>query len=233
MMGRSRRSLLLAAAGSACLSIPGTVRAQNPAILFDVFRGGDLIGMHRLDFRREGETLSVDIAIELVVEIAWVPVFRYVHRNREVWNGAQLISLDSRTHDDGTDHAVSARRAGETLVVEGDAGTRRLEGDLLPTSYWHPLTTKQHRLLDTQTGRVVEVSHTHHGREQVIVAGRPMEADRYVSDGDIDLTVLYNLDRAWCGLSFDARGEQVEYRVADHMDGEIWLSLVNLTQGGA
>ncbi len=223
-----RRSVLGGAA--AMLAMPAMPRAQawRKELVFDVVRGGKSIGSHALTFRRRGDDLVVNVTIDLVVEIAWIPVFRYEHRNREVWRSGRLLALESRTSDDGGKHRVHARNDGERLVVEGDDGVIDARADLLTTSYWHPGTPQSSQLLDTQKGRIVDVEHRSAGIGDLEVAGRTLEARRYDASGDLEFSIWYSLDRVWCGLEFDARGKRVRYRAVAWPDGESWLPVAEL-----
>jgi hypothetical protein len=221
----SRRSMMAATVGAATIfAAPGAFAARH-SMLFEVMRGGTLIGTHRLDFSRIGEDLVVDVAIDLAVEIAWIPVFRYEHANREVWRSGRLMTLESRTHDDGNEHFVRGFNDGERLIVESDQGQLQVEADMLTTSYWHPLTPGRDRLLDTQKGRIADVRHVSSGLERMVVAGQSVQARRYEASGDLELTIWYSLQHAWCGLAFEARGEQVEYQAVVYPDQESWMAL--------
>lgn len=197
-------------------------------MLFEVVRGDTLIGTHRLDFTHRDNELVVHVEIALAVEVAWIPVFRYEHTNHEVWRDGRLVHLESRTHDDGTDHVVRAHHDGQALVVEGDDGFVTVESDMLTTSYWHPETPTRNRLLDTQKGRIKEVFHVPAGIDRMNVASEYLEARRYEASGDLDLTIWYSLQGAWCGLRFDARGEQVNYHAVNVPDQETWKQITSL-----
>ena len=94
-----------------------------------------------------------------------MPVYRYVHRNTEVWQGDRLVSLDTRTDDNGDSFTVSARRTAEGIEVEGAEGRVLAPADILPTSYWRGDTINQTRLLDTQRGVIRQVAFSRAGRE--------------------------------------------------------------------
>jgi hypothetical protein len=217
---------MMAATASMAAMLPAPVAiAGRQSMLFNVVRGGTLIGTHQLDFSRIGEDLVVEVAISLSVEVAWIPVFRYEHNNREVWRSGHLVDLESHTHDDGDDHFVKAFSDGDRLIVESDQGRRQAEANMLTTSYWHPLTPSRDRLLDTQKGRIVEVRHISFGFEHMVVAGQSVQAQRYEASGDLELTIWYSMQDAWCGLAFDARGEQVEYQAVVYPDQESLMAL--------
>lgn len=199
--------------------------AASDAIVFDVHRGGEHIGSHRVTFSHEGDELVVDVAIELEVVFAWVPVFRYSHRNREVWRDGRLQRLESRTNDDGARFLVTAVARSEGLVVDGAEGRLTLPPETLTTSYWHPGTVLQTALLDTQHGRLAEVVHRPAGQETAAVAGVDRPVQRYAVEGDLEMTLWYARDRQWCGLAFDARGQEVRYHSVAAMAQARWAAI--------
>src|SRR4051794_39379278 len=116
-----RRSLLAGALALPSVGVAAGPGAQAFGQEFVVARNGSDIGRHRLRFTPDGDRLTVDIDIELVVKLAFVTVYRYRHANRELWEGDRLLSFTSRTDDNGTPHQASARRSsGSSILVEGD-----------------------------------------------------------------------------------------------------------------
>lgn len=214
-----RRFLAGAAALSALPLLPTPARAlavpPSGVMAFDVFRSGDAIGEHILEFRTDGDRLAVDIAIDLRVTLAFIPVYRYRHRNREIWENGRLVSLTTETDDDGTAFAVRAEASADGLEVDGSEGRFLAPADTLSTSYWRADTVRQNQLLDTQHGRMVEIASQPVG-EQVIAAGdRPVVAERFRTEGDLELDVWYSDVGQWVKLAFTTRGATIDYALRD------------------
>jgi len=211
----SRRNVLGGFLGAGAALAAGPVRAawsqsgpDQGAIAFDIRREGDSIGRHEVSFRRRSGMLEVDIAIDISVSFAFIPVFSYRHRNHEVWLDGRLLSLDSVTEDDGRRYSVSARSVGGGLHVVGEEGELRAPADILTTSYWDVRTVSQSRLLDTQHGRLLEVSPRFLG-EEVLEDGST--ARRHHLAGDLDLDLWYGPSSEWLKIAFEARGAQISY----------------------
>lgn len=174
---------------------------------FTVLRDGSPFGTHEIAFRQEGEDLHVEIAIDLEVSLAFITLFRYQHRNHEIWRDGRLVSIETRTDDNGTAYSVSGRATEEGFVVDGSDGRIVAPTDVLPTSYWHPETIDQGKLLDTQRGRLIDVQVTSLGQEPV----GGVETARYRVSGDLALDLWYDAEGEWRKLAFTARGSEVTY----------------------
>jgi len=207
-----RRALL--AAAPAALAFPRSARAlpTDTPILFTVLRGGAPIGRHRVAFAQSGATLAVEIEIDLEVRFATIPVYRYVHRSREEWDGRRFIGLDARTDDNGTRTEVRVRPAAGGLAVSGSGGDFLAPPETKPTSYWHEDMTRRTRLLDTQAGTLIDVRARQSGTERASIAGREVEMRVYEVTGDLTSRLGYTQAGEWVDLEFKARGSTIRYR---------------------
>lgn len=192
---------------------PALATAIPPSgtLVFDVSRGGDPMGEHVLEFRQHGDRIEVTVTIEFAVSIAFITVFRYTHRNREIWENGRLISLDSSTDDDGDAFFVRAERSDAGLEVDGSSGRFTAPAETLSATYWRAETIDQQRLLDTQYGRLADVRSRRLTEQVIEAAQRQVVADRYRTEGDLDLDVWYSPAGQWVKLAFEARGATVDY----------------------
>lgn len=206
-----RRHTLLLLGGLALL--PRAARAAVPdagRIDFEVLRNGDPIGHHRLAFDEEDGRLHVDIEIQLDVTFTVITLYRYRHRNHEVWDGERLVSLETRTDDNGEEYRVSAQAKGERLIVDGSAGRLELPGDTLPTSYWHEGMVQHSEWLDTQRGALLRSDVEPGGVETIRARGEQIEATRYSLRGDLACDLWYR-DGHWEKLRFQISGSTIDY----------------------
>jgi hypothetical protein len=210
----SRRQFALtgtAAAGTLVMARPGLAQGVDGRLVFDVYREGDRIGTHELRLRQDGDRIEADIHIDLAVKFAFLTAYRYEHRNREVYEGDRLVSMRSRTNNNGEKLKVDVTREGDALVVDGKAGTQRVAGDLIPTTYWQPRSVRRTSWIDSQNGRVVESDVTNLGSERIRYEGREVPADRFRLSGDLDLDLWYGPE-GWAKLAFEVQGSRISYR---------------------
>lgn len=181
------------------------------SLSFKVLRDGSQIGHHRIAFEQIGDELHVDVAVDLEVSLAFITLFRYEHRTKEVWRDGRLISLESQTNDDGEEYRVSARSTAEGLMVEGADGRFLAPAGILPTTYWHPDTVEQDTLLDTQHGRLLSVSSTPKGTDVIEAASAQLPAERFALEGDLEADLWYDPSGDWMKIAFSVRGSDIDY----------------------
>jgi hypothetical protein len=187
---------------------------RTGTLRFQVKRAGSEIGTHQVTFRRAGERLTVKVDIDLSVGIGPIKFFKYTHDNTTTWVDGQVVRMTTRTDDDGTAYRVDARRtATGALEVATQDGTRTVEGDILPSTYWIADTINADKLLNTQKGTVEEITVDADGTDRVRTADGELEAQRYVIHGALDTHIWYQEQGRWVGLAFDARGERITYHL--------------------
>lgn len=216
----TRRDLLGGMAGfaavgafapSVSLAAPDLAASYPTMIKFRVEREGSDIGTVVQRYREEGDTLLVDVDIAFQVKLAFVTLFRYEHRAREVWQAGRLTRLDSVTNDNGTAQQVEARATGGLVSGTGPFGAFEAPMDVLPSSYWHPRFPEQSLMLDSQKGRVLRFDISEVGAERILAGGEEIDATRYAMRGDVDLDFWYDADRVWQKMSFTIKGGFMEY----------------------
>lgn len=186
---------------------------QGGVLAFAMDMDGTEIGRHVVRFKEHANRIEVDIDISFTVKFLDIPVYRYNHVNRELWdaNGA-LIALDSRTDDDGKTAKARLRREGDSLSIEGTANRLCVPGGWLPSSYWNAALIHQTRLIDSRNGGIFAISVTPGPEEQVPVGDKLVMARRYDLSGDLTLSVWYDRRGEWVKLAFDYEGRHFDYR---------------------
>jgi Family of unknown function (DUF6134) len=236
MSGRAevidRRALLVGTLACGAGGVCGVVGARNAAamatppsglsslpipasrnVAFRLIRQGSALGTHTLDFSVEGDTLTVQIAVNVVYMFGPIPLVRYTHRNTEVWRGGILASLDGHTNKNGNLLHMSAHRTPAGLQVEGtNAAPYIAPEDALPTTYWNARML-QAPMIGTQDGMLVHPRVTEKPVEPVrLASGVQAEARCYSLTGDLDLDLWYAPDRTWMSMRFGiADGSVITY----------------------
>lgn len=166
--------------------------ASAAQLEFDMLRKGKDIGDHSITYSLTDEHLIVDVSIKIKVKFAFITAFKYVHHNREIWtrDGAELLSIDTKTNDNGRKFEVTGRRVDDGFEITIDGAVYMTGPDITPTSYWHPRTPQMGTLLNTQKGELAQVE---------LSGGN----GRYAIGGDIrDVNLTYDASGCLVGLDF-------------------------------
>jgi hypothetical protein len=209
-----RRAML--AAGTALVArraIAGLPVPQDDSLAFRMVRHGSQIGTHALTFQRDGDLLTVQIAVDALVTLLSIPIARYSHRCTETWHGTTLVGLSGETNKNGAHGWVKAQRTDEGLVVLGSQTRRYVAPDsAIPTSYWNK------RMLDgpmisLEDGVLLSPKVTDLQSEGVrLASGSMIAATHYNLSGSFHVDVWYDETRTWASMAMTvADGSEVRY----------------------
>lgn len=186
-----------------------TARAPLPVppgnwLAFNIIRKGSVIGQHVLTFTPSSDNLTVDIAVDIRVGVGPIALFRYTHRATERWETGRIVSIESRTDDDGTRLRMVGRREENGLVVEGSKAPRfTAPPHTLPGTHWNRAMLDGH-IVNTENGKLMLPTVTAIGLQKAAFPGGSVEAHAYRLRGDVNRDTWYDDRPAWLGLRFVA-----------------------------
>ncbi len=175
---------------------------------FDVALDGKPIGSHTFELQHDGSKQVLTTEASFDVKFLFVTAFRYRHQNTEIWNDGCLLSIDASTDSNGKQLEVRGAIGDRSFDLLSADGSTTLPGCVQTFAYWNPAILESQKLLNSQTGAYEDVTVTLEGREQVPVAGEPVDALRYrLSAAAGDITLWYSAeDNTWIGLEAPAKG---------------------------
>ena len=203
--------VMLAAAHTAvAVSMAGLGKEK---LAFTITRNGTPIGSHTYSFQRDGGRTTVNIKTDIDFRFLSLPLYRFRHESREIWEGDQLLRLVSNTNDNGSPVALDVRADGQVLKVDGQGEAVEVDSRAIPASLWNPVVVKRHRLLDTVNGAVLTTDVVDLGDEVLPVGGQSIPVRRYRLTGDYQRDVWYDRrDGTLVRVLFRAKdGSDVEY----------------------
>jgi hypothetical protein len=211
-----RRAVLLTTGAVIAASRDSAAALPVPpgnTLAFRLLRHGSEIGRHTLTFDRQGDTLTVHIAVDALVTVLSIPFVRYTHRVVEVWQGGALASVTGETDKNGQHEWVSARRGSDGLVVLGSKTGRYIAPEPAgSTSYWNK------RLLDgpmisLEDGVLLRPKVVEEHVENIpLASGGTIPADRYNLSGAFKVDLWYDRTGTWASLGLPAAdGSYVHY----------------------
>ncbi len=220
------RYLFLVGLAVAAYCVPSALAAlpDGRTLVFDAYRSGTKIGTHTMRFRQIGPKLMVDIDIALKGKVFFVG-FSYTHRNKEVWEGDQLVSLASRTESNGKVSTLTADRSADGRLALSINGANASAAAMFSTSYWNPLTPTQAALLNSQKGEVILLK-LESSKPALAPAeqGADIPATAYAMTGskNFNATPLYDAKGCFVGLNFKAPKDvaRISYKLVQRLDAK-------------
>ena len=211
----ARRGLLGAAIGAAVVA-PAWAQMPVPAgrkLGFAVVRNGSRIGQHLLFFEPEGARLVVRVEVDITVTFGPITLYRYRHRARETWDGAEVAAFEAETNDDGTRSTVAMKREGARLAVQSSGSGNYLAPEgALPATHWNRRML-QAPFVNTQTGELMRPAVRSAGAEALPWAPQ-RRGERMVMSGAVDMETWYDATPGWIGLRFAGRdGSIIQYEI--------------------
>jgi hypothetical protein len=180
---------------------------------FKVYLNQNPIGEHsfRLSPAPQGKRVLSQASFD--VDILVFNAYRYRHESRELWRDGCLAQIRSTTDDNGKAYRVEGESAASALSIEVNGRPQDLPGCISTFAYWDRDFLKRSRLLNPQTGELVEVRAEPAGTERRSVAGREVEAERWRLRAEaLDITLWYTPEGRWIGLESDTgKGRTLRY----------------------
>ena len=216
------RSKMIRFAASVLLAVPlaghASTETRVESLTFDVLLNDEPIGQHRFTIRDEDDRRIVRSEAEFDVEVLFVPVFSYRHQNTEQWSDGCLQRIESDTDSNGTRYRVVGKEQADGFTVETQHSRLAYNGDcVMSFAYWDRRVLGQDRLLNAQTGELIDVDiePLPQGTVEIGDLRIPVDAYRIVSPNkDVDIRVFYAPDTGdWVALeSVLENGRVMRYR---------------------
>jgi hypothetical protein len=217
--------LVVAAAYSVGIEASAGVPSVPPdgQLKFRVFMSGRDIGHKTIRFTENGDTLQVDTELDFRVRFAFLTVYVYEHRNREIWRNGLLQSLDASTNDDGDKTEVKVRLDGDELEMTSGRRVLRLPRDTFPSNYWNKGLLRAKVAINNQLGEGIALESRAIGNDTVVARGKPVAAQRHkligydIRYGDrmprpyLDVDLWYDEADVLVHMSFQYRGFEFVY----------------------
>ncbi|MBT8047721.1 MAG: hypothetical protein HKN57_09320 [Xanthomonadales bacterium] len=170
------------------------------------------IGYHTFRVSEDGNRSRVEIDAEFNVRILFFNAYRYTHRNEELWQDGCLNRLDSVTDDNGEMLSVDGVSDRGNFIINTESASRATGLSCIRSfAYWNPAFLDSNRLLNAQTGQIVDVLISRRADEVIDISGNAVAALRYTLEmEDGTLSLWYSRDsHQWLALEAPAPGGRV------------------------
>jgi hypothetical protein len=191
----------------ACALMPIAAFGADREWQFKVFLDDKEIGVHSFALEDRGAERRIEIAADFEYKLLFLTLFEYSHRNTEVWSGDCLQAIEAKTVSNGESSEFTARRTSNDFRPPTADTDAHLPPCVMSFAYWNPSFLDQDRLLDPQTGQLLDVAISQPQPDQLLVKGAPVNARHYRLKGDgLRISLWYSEDDEWLGLEADAVG---------------------------
>ena len=157
-------------------------RATEAPLIYSILRNGVELGLHEVQFQRDGDRLTVTMHGHAVYRIGTLVFYKFETRRSETWTEDTLVAFQVWTNDDGKMSDIVGVREGDEFRVTGPSGVAMVPGDAVPESFWNVAAVKAHRIIDNKTGLTIPVTVTAGSVETIDACGGEIKATRYRVD---------------------------------------------------
>ena len=211
------RLFVISGAVAALTAFAGAAQAADIETYFAIMRNGEDIGTHSVVIRGTPERREVDIRVDILVKIAFVPVYRSAEVKHEVYENGRLVFYEGTEKVNSNDESkLTARAADGKIEIVGSAGNITGPADLLPSTYWNRDLMDRTQAMDSTTGAIDAIHTREIGWETVPDPdGGPgtVRAKRYRVTGGFERDLWYDETGRWVGMSLTASdGSKIVYR---------------------
>ncbi len=203
-------SLLLTLGLTGAASAAGV--PTDGVLAFDIVRNGEAIGTHTYHFDRSDDRTEVRIKTDINFRLFFIPVYRFEHESKEVWQDGKLASLESSTNENGTPVKLQVHRDEDSLMVYGEDGNLHVDREIIPASLWNRLVLDRSQTLTTISGNLKKFEVEYVGEKELEVRGKKITTQHFRLTGEFERELWYDNDDVLVGVRFVASdGSTVAY----------------------
>ena len=207
MNGQSGRIGLTVIAAAALALAVFPVQARDRTLEFRVLLDENEIGRHTYQILPSDNGYEVRSEASFDVRFLFITAYRYRHSNTEVWLNDCLSGINSRTSANGKETFLTGTADPKGFTLNTSGGTQTVEGCVSTFAYWDRSFMERGRLLNPQTGDIIEVDVESLEEQQLDIGGRRVTAQRYrLTAEKIRLDLWYGPNDQWLALESPAKG---------------------------
>ena len=182
---------------------------------FKVFYGDKEIGEHHFFLQKEGDKRRVMIEADFNIDILFINVYSYKHKNTEIWEGSCLSTIESITDDNGEAFITNGKYENGVFKINSKQGTNEVVGCVSTFAYWDKNFLDNEVLLNSQTGEIVDVDISFVADEKILVRDKVVSAKRYKLKSDkLNIDLWYSDKNQWLALnSITKDGTNLRYQM--------------------
>lgn len=165
---------------------------------YTILKEGEPIGHENVVIDMDGDKTIVDVETETHVKVLFLN-FNYEHKRKETWLSNELVSMQSKTNDDGSPHTYNLTRQGDVLALNVDGKDVSADKDALPLTLWGKAALNRKVLLSVIDAQPYKVETTQLGE------------NHYKVSGDIERELWFSKDGYLEKAAFKRKGFLIEF----------------------
>lgn len=182
---------------------------------FKVFYGDQEIGEHHFFVEEQGDKRKVMIEANFNIDILFINVYSYKHKNTEIWQDSCLSSIESSTDDNGDKFIVSGTSGNDVFKIDSKLGVDEMDGCINTFAYWDMKFLENDFLLNSQTGEVVDVDISFIESEKKLIRNKMVNTNKYeIKTDDFNIDLWYSDSGEWVALNSTTQdGTTLRYQI--------------------
>ena len=191
---------------------------------YELFRNDQLIGYHKYNFLRSGDTLKIESEVNFKITKLGVDLYKYFATSEEIYENDQFVGFSSKTKQNKKDKYVNIRLddTQKNLIIDGSSYKGNASKDTIIGTWWNHEIIKAKAQISAISGRIIEQNVKFVGKEKITINGKEYDTIRFnfkSSDTTLPESKKLNTDIwydektfLWIKAAFDKTGYW-EYRI--------------------
>jgi hypothetical protein len=178
---------------------------------FTVLSDGQPIGRHRIAFEYEGDRVEIREATEIKVSLAGIPLYTFEHEARQLWRNGRAVRIDATTNDNGEHLAITVRDTPRGYVRRVNGRVDRFDDGATVLALWNRDTFGEGEYFSAVEDKVLHASFEYAGATEIVLAGRPVQTQRYRMLGDEQHDLWFDERGHLAKVALRRYGATIEY----------------------
>ena len=144
---------------------------------YELFRNNKLIGYHKYDFVRKGETLNVKSEVKFKISKLGVDLYKYYAESEEVYKKNEFFSFSSNTTQNKKEKYVKISIDDDKdLIVDGSSYKGKTSKENIIGTWWNHEIVEAKAQISAISGRIIEQKVIFLGEKQIDLNGKNYKA---------------------------------------------------------
>jgi hypothetical protein len=188
----------------------GVMAGDAGVYTYTVLLNGNPVGRHRVVFLHHDGRTEIEASSDVVVRFAFIPVFRFEHRRREVWENGRPVYVTATTDNDGDKYEITVRSNGDGYIRVVNGRVERFGGPTAILTLWDQNVVRHDAFISVIDDKVVKASFEYGGRRQLSLSGQAIDTDYYRMIGDENREVWFDHAGHVAKVKFWEGGSKIE-----------------------